>query len=88
MNPSKKPQAIAWVKVHNLPAFACFDHRAHVHAGLACQQCHGPVETMERVRQVNDLSMGWCVDCHRETGRTGLAGKAVQPSTDCATCHY
>jgi hypothetical protein len=87
-DPNKKPQAIAWVKVHNVPAFTCFDHRSHVAAGLACQECHGPVETMERVRQVFDLSMGWCVNCHRETGRTGVDGKQVKPSTDCATCHH
>jgi hypothetical protein len=87
-DPSMKPKPIAWVKVHNLPSFACFDHRSHIHAGLTCDRCHGPVETMERVRQVEDLSMGWCVHCHRESSRTGLAGKTVQPSTDCATCHH
>jgi hypothetical protein len=87
-DPNKRPKPIAWVKVHNLPSFTCFDHRAHVHAGLTCQRCHGPVETMERVRQVEDLSMGWCVKCHRESGRTGMSGKAIQPSTDCATCHH
>jgi hypothetical protein len=87
-DPAKKPSAIAWVRVHNLPAFSCFDHRPHVTAGVACQECHGPVENMERVRQVSDLSMGWCVNCHRESGRTGVSGKKVQPSTDCAACHY
>jgi Cytochrome c7 and related cytochrome c len=87
-DPSKQPTPIAWVKVHNLPAFTCFDHRSHVYAGLTCQRCHGPVETMDRVRQVEDLSMGWCVNCHRESGRTGVSGKPVQPSTDCATCHH
>jgi hypothetical protein len=87
-DPSKKPTPIAWVKVHNLPAFACFDHRSHVKAGVECQKCHGPVETMDRMRQVEDLSMGWCVNCHRDASRTGVAGKKVQPSTDCATCHY
>jgi hypothetical protein len=85
---AKKPQPIPWVKVHNLPDFACFDHRPHVNAGVECQQCHGPVQTMERVRQVEDLSMGWCVNCHRQTGVTGVAGKKVKPSTDCAVCHY
>jgi hypothetical protein len=86
---SGKPAAgIAWVKVHNLPAYACFDHRAHVAAGVACQRCHGPVETMERVRQVESLSMGWCVNCHRDAGRTGIAGKKAHPSTDCSACHY
>jgi len=87
-DPNKKPSPIAWVRVHNLPAFACFDHRSHTRAGVQCERCHGPIETMERVRQVTDLSMGWCVNCHRETGKTGVDGKAVRPSTDCITCHY
>jgi hypothetical protein len=87
-DPGKTPTPIAWVKVHNLPAFSCFDHRPHVHAGVTCQECHGPVETMEKVRQTADLSMGWCVNCHRQTGQTGVAGKEVRPSTDCAACHY
>ncbi len=79
---------IAWNRIHSLPDFAYFDHRAHVNAGLACQQCHGPVETMERVRQVSDLSMGWCVNCHREANRNGIVGRRVNASTDCSTCHY
>jgi hypothetical protein len=87
-DPNKKPENIKWIKIHNLPAFTCFDHRSHVHAGLTCQRCHGPIETMERVRQVEDLSMGWCINCHRDSGRTGLTGKEIQPSTDCATCHH
>jgi hypothetical protein len=86
--PGKKKTPIEWVQVHKLPAFACFDHRAHVTAGVACQKCHGPVETMERVRQVGNLSMGWCVNCHREAEKTGIGGKKVRPSTDCAACHY
>ncbi len=69
---------IAWTRIHALPDFVYFDHRAHVNAGVACQQCHGPVESMERVRQVSDLSMGWCVNCHR----------ANRASTNCSTCHY
>lgn len=87
-DPNKTPTPIVWIKVHNLPAYACFDHRSHVRAGVACQQCHGPIETMDRVRQVSDLSMGWCVNCHREAGQKGIDGKQVRPSTDCATCHY
>ncbi len=66
---------IAWIKVDNLPDFVYFDHRPHVNAGVTCQTCHGPVETMERVRQVQDLSMGWCVNCHRGVDRAGLDGK-------------
>jgi hypothetical protein len=87
-DPAKKPVPIKWVKVHNLPDFTCFDHRSHISAGLTCQRCHGVVETMERVRQAEDLSMGWCVNCHRETGVTGVSGKKVQPSTDCIVCHH
>jgi len=87
-DPTKKAKPIAWVKVHNLPSFTCFDHRSHTRAGVACQSCHGPIETMDRVAQVSDLSMGWCVNCHRETSRNGVNGKPVKPSIDCATCHY
>jgi hypothetical protein len=84
----KKPQPINWVKVHNLPAYACFDHRGHVKGGVACQTCHGPVENMERMRQAEDLSMGWCVNCHRQSAKTGVNGRKVRPSIDCATCHH
>lgn len=79
---------IAWNRIHSLPDFVYFDHRPHVNAGVACQQCHGPVETMERVRQVSDLTMGWCVNCHRQSNRTGVAGHAVNASINCSTCHY
>jgi hypothetical protein len=85
---AKKPQPIAWIKVHSLPDFVYFDHRAHVSAGVKCQTCHGPVETMDRERQVSDLSMGWCVNCHRDATSNGVAGKKVFASTDCSTCHY
>lgn len=87
-DPGKTPTPVAWVKVHSLPDFTYFDHRAHVTAGVACQQCHGDVQTMERVRQEAPLTMGWCVNCHREATRTGVAGKTVNASIDCATCHY
>ena len=87
-DPKRTATTIPWVKVHNLPDHASFDHRAHVLAGVACQRCHGAVETMERVRQVEPLSMGWCVNCHRESNRVGVIGKKVNASTDCSTCHY
>jgi respiratory nitrate reductase gamma subunit len=87
-DPARAPHAVHWVKVHNLPAFVRFDHRAHIGAGVECQRCHGAVETMERVRQVEDLSMGWCVNCHRDANRSGVAGKPVRASNDCTTCHY
>jgi hypothetical protein len=82
------PKAISWVRVHNLPDHVHFDHRAHIAAGVTCQKCHGPVESMQRVEQFESLSMGWCVDCHRESTKTGINGKAVDAKTDCAVCHY
>jgi hypothetical protein len=87
-DPGKTPEPIKWVKVHNLPAYTCFDHRAHVNNSIACQTCHGPVETMDRIRQEEDLTMGWCVNCHRQSGRTDGAGKELHPATDCAACHH
>ncbi len=87
-DPGLAPAPIAWKRVHSLPDFAAFDHRPHVAAGVECQQCHGAIETMERVRQDATLSMGWCVQCHRDmTGRTE-AGRPVNPPLDCVTCHY
>ena len=80
--------SIPWTRVHNLPDFTYFNHSAHVSAGVTCQRCHGPVESMERVRQVEDLSMGWCVNCHREVNKAGVNGQPVHASTDCSPCHY
>lgn len=63
---SGKP--IEWVRIHNLPDHVYFNHSQHVNSGkLDCAECHGAVETMNEVMQVNDLSMGWCLDCHRKT---------------------
>lgn len=63
-----KVKPVKWVRVHNLPDFVYFNHSQHVSvAGLECQKCHGPVETMEIMRQHSPLTMGWCVNCHRET---------------------
>jgi mono/diheme cytochrome c family protein len=59
---------VKWVRIHNLPDFAYFNHSQHVTvAGVECQTCHGPVETMEVVSQHAPLTMGWCINCHRET---------------------
>ncbi|MBM3328993.1 MAG: hypothetical protein FJY67_05910 [Calditrichaeota bacterium] len=81
-------ESIVWSKVHNLPDFVWFDHRPHVAAGVLCQTCHGPVETMERVRQTNRLNMGWCVNCHRQANVEGVLGKTVNAPTDCSACHF
>ncbi len=59
---------VKWVRIHNLPDFAYFNHSQHVMvAGVQCQKCHGPVEEMEIMRQHAPLTMGWCINCHRET---------------------
>ncbi len=87
-DPSREPVPIVWSRVHDLPDFAYFDHRPHVAATVACQSCHGPVETMEVVRQEASLTMGWCVRCHRENSGRTESGKPVDPPLDCATCHY
>jgi mono/diheme cytochrome c family protein len=65
-NYEQKP--IKWVRIHNLPDLAYFNHAQHVNAGqLECQTCHGPVQEMEEVYQYSELTMGWCINCHRET---------------------
>jgi mono/diheme cytochrome c family protein len=59
---------VEWVRVHKLPDFAYFNHSQHVTvAGVQCQTCHGPVETMEILEQYSPLTMGWCINCHRTT---------------------
>jgi len=59
---------IEWVRIHNLPDHVYFNHSQHVAVGkLECQQCHGTVEEMEVLEQHSPLSMGWCINCHRET---------------------
>jgi hypothetical protein len=57
---------IRWIKVHNLPDHVYFNHSQHVNVGkMDCAECHGEVEKMDEIIQVNDLSMGWCIECHR-----------------------
>ncbi len=59
---------IEWVRVHNLPDLAYFNHEQHVEVGkVECQTCHGPIEEMEVVKQYANLTMGWCINCHRDT---------------------
>ena len=98
-----KREAIPWARVYKLPEFTYFPHKAHIRAELACQTCHGPVETMTTVAAntgptlTNDLlnlaglrpappplSMGWCVDCHRQQNAT----RGTQAPLDCVMCHH
>ncbi|MGZ3811953.1 MAG: c-type cytochrome [Mucilaginibacter sp.] len=65
---STKSRPMQWIRVHNLPDFAYFNHSQHVKvAGLKCQTCHGPVETMKEVYQYSPLTMKWCIQCHKRT---------------------
>ena len=98
-----KREPIPWARVYKLPEFTYFPHKAHIRAELACQTCHGPVETMTTVAAntgptlTNDLlnlaglrpappplSMGWCVDCHRQQNAT----RGTQAPLDCVMCHH
>ncbi len=94
-----KGKPIEWVRIHELPDFVRFDHRPHVKAGLQCETCHGDIKTMDRVHQDKDLTMGWCINCHRgnTTPKDILkkfhpeaadpTGMQVAPQ-NCTTCHY
>ncbi len=72
-----RKEPISWTKVTRMPDFVSFEHWPHVRAGLSCQNCHGPVETMEQMYQVKELTMKECVACHRER----------HASIDCVICH-
>ena len=64
----ERKQPIQWVRVHNLPDLAYFNHSQHTQVGgIQCQTCHGPIQNMEVVYQYSALTMGWCINCHRET---------------------
>jgi len=72
------PFQVAWNRVYALPDFVRFNHRPHVRVGVACQECHGPVETMDRIEPVAEIDMGFCITCHTQRGA----------SRDCSVCHY
>jgi len=83
---------IEWKQIHRLPEYVKFRHNRHVKAGVACQECHGPVEEMDKMYLVPDtqwwfyglptekLEMGWCIQCHRDNNQ--------QATQDCVACHY
>ena len=95
---------IEWIRIHNLPDLAYFNHSQHVAVGgINCQQCHGPIEEMPVVYQYSELTMGWCINCHRETN-VNSAGNAYYAELEkqhakpmkvediggleCSKCHY
>ncbi len=71
-------QPIDWVRVHRLPDHVQFVHAPHIQQGFSCSTCHGDIGAMQVVKQVRNLKMRDCVDCHRDNGAP----------TDCSTCHY
>jgi hypothetical protein len=73
----EKKEPIEWNRVYFLPEHVYFSHKRHVKAGVDCENCHGRVGAMKKVRRVSSLKMGWCVSCHRARGAP----------RDCATCH-
>jgi len=79
MNYWENQEPIPWIKVHDLPDFVYFPHKRHVSAGVACQTCHGPVETMAVVSRMAPVKMGQCLSCHKEN--------SVEHGLDCWTCH-
>jgi mono/diheme cytochrome c family protein len=69
---STQAKPIQWVRIHNLPDLAYFNHSQHVKVGgIKCQQCHGPVQTMKEVYQYSPLTMKWCIQCHKRTEVNG-----------------
>jgi hypothetical protein len=81
---------IPWVRVHKLPDYVYFPHSTHVAAGVGCSSCHGRIDQMPKVTQVQPLSMGWCLECHRQPGGhlrdpkdiTKMDWKPAQPAED------
>lgn len=72
--------SVAWKRVHLLPDHVHFNHKRHIKKGVACTTCHGDVEKMKVLYQYSDLSMGWCVNCHRQPEN--------KAPLNCSTCHY
>ncbi len=70
-------EPIPWVRVYRVPDFVYFSHQMHIAADVRCDACHGNVAAMDRIALAQPLTMGWCLDCHRQRGAP----------TDCWTCH-
>jgi predicted CXXCH cytochrome family protein len=81
-------KAIGWRRVNAVPDFVYFHHGVHVQAGVPCARCHGEVDRMARVERFASLTMGWCLDCHRNPpGATEQHGRRITPLTTCSACH-
>ena len=76
-------EPIQWVRVHKIPEYAYFNHSLHLRAGVGCSSCHGEVAQMDEIRQVEPLSMSWCLDCHRQPeGHLRPLGRITQIDWD------
>lgn len=79
---------ILWNRIHKVPDYAYFNHSKHVNKGIQCQSCHGNVEEMEKVGQMNSFTMGACLDCHRNPEERMPYLKNVKKGPDnCSACH-
>jgi hypothetical protein len=82
--------AIRWKRVYDVPDHVYFHHGVHVGAGVGCERCHGRVADMARVVRVVDLTMGWCLDCHRDPAPFAPRPphpRSITPLTTCSACH-
>lgn len=85
----KQQKALEWERIHRVPDYAYFSHVSHVGKGIDCQACHGQVETMEKLGQVNSFTMGACLDCHRNAHDKlpELKQQIKQGPEHCWACH-
>jgi len=84
----EKNEALPWKAVHKVPEYAYFSHVAHVSKGIECASCHGDVQNMEVVKQVNAFTMSNCLNCHRNAPSILTYVKDIQKGPDnCNTCH-
>jgi hypothetical protein len=87
----ERSEPVRWNKVYDLADFVYFDHSRHVTAGVACQECHGPVETMEYMRREHGMKMSWCLRCHKQAPPATTTAIEQEPATrapiHCTACH-
>jgi len=99
----EKNIALGWIRVHRLPDYAFFNHSRHINVGIDCASCHGEVETLGVIVQKKPLTMGWCLDCHRNPEKYSIrtrpiTGVDVRPEVlatalkkgpqNCSACHH
>lgn len=75
---AKEGKTPEWIKIHDMPDFVFFSHKRHIAKGVACETCHGNIRGMIKVSQVQQLNMGFCIECHREN----------EAPTSCDICHH